>query len=358
MNNLLIYLSRYFDPETAHNIAVQILSKNFFLNYKVPILSTKVSHLTFKNPIGLAAGFDKSGNCFNGLFKLGFSSVEIGTVTPFIQEGNPKPRVFRLYEDNAVINRYGFCNDGMEIIENRVNSLKDRKGLLGINIGPNKNSKNPIEDFQIVSKKLSKYFDYLTINISSPNTPGLRQFHQKKLLLEVIDATIEGMRESGKSKPIFLKMSPDEKNSTIEDIIDVSLYKKLDAIIVSNTTIERPKSLKNNYKYENGGLSGQPLFQESTRLLNNVFNISNGKIDLIGVGGVENANHAYTKILVGASFVQLYTGLLFQGPNIVQVITKRILEYLKRDGYKSIGDAVGTLSLKEALKLNNLENSN
>ena len=358
MNNLLIYLSRFFDSETAHNIAVQILSKNFFLNYKVPILSTKVSNLTFKNPIGLAAGFDKSGNCFNGLFKLGFSSVEIGTVTPFIQEGNPKPRVFRLYEDNAVINRYGFCNDGMEIIENRVNSLKDRKGLLGINIGPNKNSKNPIEDFQIVSKKLSKYFDYLTINISSPNTPGLRQFHQKKLLLEVIDATIEGMRESGKSKPIFLKISPDEKNSTIEDIIDVSLYKKLDAIIVSNTTIERPKSLKNNYKYENGGLSGQPLFQESTRLLNNVFNISNGKIDLIGVGGVENANHAYTKILVGASFVQLYTGLLFQGPNIVQVITKRILEYLKRDGYKSIGDAVGTLSLKEALKLNNLENSN
>ena len=358
MNNLLIYLSRYFDPETAHNIAVQILSKNFFLNYKVPILSTKVSNLTFKNPIGLAAGFDKSGNCFNGLFKLGFSSVEIGTVTPFIQEGNPKPRVFRLYEDNGVINRYGFCNDGVEIIENRVNSLKDRKGLLGINIGPNKNSKNPIEDFQIVSKKLSKYFDYLTINISSPNTPGLRQFHQKKLLLEVIDATIEGMRESGKSKPIFLKMSPDEKNSTIEDIIDVSLYKNLDAIIVSNTTIERPKSLKNNYKYENGGLSGQPLFQESTRLLNNVFNISNGKIDLIGVGGVENANHAYTKILVGASFVQLYTGLLFQGPNIVQVITKRILEYLKRDGYKSIGDAVGTLSLKEALKLNNLENSN
>ena len=246
----------------------------------------------------------------------------------------------------------------MEIIENRVNNLKDRKGLLGINIGPNKNSKNPLEDFKIVSKKLSKYFDYLTINISSPNTPGLRQFHQKKLLLEVIDATIEGMRESGKSKPIFLKMSPDEKNSTIEDIIDVSLYKKLDAIIISNTTIERPKSLKNNYKYENGGLSGQPLFQESTRLLNNVFNISNGKIDLIGVGGVENANHAYTKILVGASFVQLYTGLLFQGPNIVQVITKRILEYLKRDGYKSIGDAVGTLSLKEALKLNNLENSN
>ena len=358
MNNLLIYLSRYFDPETAHNIAVQILSKNFFLNYKVPILSTKVSNLTFKNPIGLAAGFDKSGNCFNGLFKLGFSSVEIGTVTPFIQEGNPKPRVFRLCEDNAVINRYGFNNDGMEIIKNRVNSLKDRKGLLGINIGPNKNSKNPIEDFQIVSKKLSKYFDYLTINISSPNTPGLRQFHQKKLLLEVIDATIEGMRESGKSKPIFLKMSPDEKNSTIEDIIDVSLYKNLDAIIVSNTTIERPKSLKNNYKYENGGLSGQPLFQESTRLLNNVFNISNGKIDLIGVGGVENANHAYTKILVGASFVQLYTGLLFQGPNIVQVITKRIIEYLKRDGYKSIGDAVGTLSLKEALKLNNLENSN
>ena len=358
MNNLLIYLSRYFDPETAHNIAVQILSKNFFLNYKVPILSTKVSNLTFKNPIGLAAGFDKSGNCFNGLFKLGFSSVEIGTVTPFIQEGNPKPRVFRLYEDNAVINRYGFNNDGMEIIENRVNSLKDRKGLLGINIGPNKNSKNPIEDFQIVSKKLSKYFDYLTINISSPNTPGLRQFHQKKILLEVIDATIEGMRESGKSKPIFLKMSPDEKNSTIEDIIDVSLYKKLDAIIVSNTTIERPKSLKNNYKYENGGLSGQPLFQESTRLLNNVFNISNGKIDLIGVGGVENANQAYAKILVGASFVQLYTGLLFQGPNIVQIITKKIIEYLKRDGYKTIGDAVGTLSLKEALKLNNLENFN
>ena len=160
MNNLLIYLSRYFDPETAHNIAVQILSKNFFLNYKVPILSTKVSNLTFKNPIGLAAGFDKSGNCFNGLFKLGFSSVEIGTVTPFIQEGNPKPRVFRLYEDSAVINRYGFNNDGMEIIENRVNSLKDRKGMLGINIGPNKNSKNPIEDFQIVSKKSFFHIEY------------------------------------------------------------------------------------------------------------------------------------------------------------------------------------------------------
>ena len=358
MNNLLIYLSRYFDPETAHDIAVKILSKNFFLNYKVPILSTKVSNLTFKNPIGLAAGFDKSGKCINGLLKLGFSSVEIGTVTPFSQEGNPKPRVFRLYKDNAVINRYGFNNDGMEIIENRVNNLKDRKGLVGINIGPNKNSKNPLEDFKIVSKKLSKYFDYVTINISSPNTPGLRKFHQKKLLIEVIDATKEGIKESGKIKPIFLKMSPDEKNSTILDIIDVSLSKKLDALIISNTTIDRPKFLKSNYKYENGGLSGLPLFQESTRLLKNVYNISNGKIDLIGVGGIENAKHAYTKILVGASFVQLYTGLLFHGPDIVQVITKTLLEYLKRDGYKTIGDAVGTLSLKEALKLNNLENFN
>ena len=358
MNNLLIYLSRYFDPETAHDIAVKILSKNFFLNYKAPILSTKVSNLKFKNPIGLAAGFDKSGKCINGLLKLGFSSVEVGTVTPISQEGNPKPRVFRLYEDNAVINRYGFNNDGMEIIKNRINNLKDRKGLVGINIGPNKNSTNPLEDFKIVSKKLSKYFDYITINISSPNTPGLRKFHQKKLLLEVIDATNEGMKEFGKSKPIFLKMSPDEKNSTIEDIIDVSLAKKLDAIIISNTTTERPKFLKNSYKYENGGLSGLPLFQESTRLLNNVYNISNGKIDLIGVGGVENANHAYTKILVGASLVQLYTGLLFQGPSIVQVITTKLIKYLKRDGFKTIGDAVGTLPLKEALKLNNLESSN
>tara|TARA_B100001996_G_scaffold382432_1_gene374227 strand:+ start:2486 stop:3556 length:1071 start_codon:yes stop_codon:yes gene_type:complete len=355
MNNFIIYLSRFFDPETAHNLAVEILSKNFLINYKVPNLTTKVSNLEFRNPIGLAAGFDKSAKCFNGLFNLGFSSVEIGTVTPHSQKGNSKPRVFRLNQDKGVVNRYGFNNEGIDIIKKRLQLASNRKRILGVNIGPNKNSKDPINDFRIVAKNLSKYCDYLTINISSPNTPGLRSMQKKEILCEVINATKVGIKEAGSTKPIFLKISPDTNFSMIEDIIDISITKNLDALIISNTTIERSKFLKSSFKNEKGGLSGYPLFQKSTKLLAEVNNITNGKIDLIGVGGVENADQAYTKILVGANLVQLYTGLLFQGPNIVKVITNKLIEKLQRDGFKSLKEAIGSLSYKEATKLNNLE---
>ena len=211
MNNLIKYLLNFFDPETAHKLAVSILSRNHFVSYRTKDLYTKIANLEFKNPIGLAAGFDKSGQCIHGIFKLGFSSVEVGTVTPFSQAGNNKPRVFRLYKNRAVINSYGFNNDGMEIVKNRLNDGKKREGVLGVNIGPNKKSKNPIEDFKVTSKNLSKYCDYITINISSPNTPGLRNMHDKNLLSEVIKATKEGISEVGSHKPIFLKISKIKK---------------------------------------------------------------------------------------------------------------------------------------------------
>ena len=354
MNNLIIYLLNFFYPETAHKIAIEVLSKNYFVSYNTPELITKISNIKFKNPIGLAAGLDKSGKCFNGIFKLGFSSVEIGTVTPLAQKGNSKPRVFRLNEDRAVINRYGFNNDGMEIIKNRLSKKRHRKGVLGINIGPNKNSLNPIKDYKIVAKKLAKYSDYIAINVSSPNTPNLRKLQGKSLLSDVIESTKEGINEAEEKKPIFLKISPDLVTSELEGVIEISILKKLDAIIVSNTTIERPQLLDNS-KDELGGLSGYPLFEKSTKILEAVKNISNNEIKLIGVGGVENAKQAYTKILVGANLVQLYTGLLYQGPNIAKVITNQISEFLIRDGFNSIEEAVGTLSYKKALNLNNLD---
>ena len=354
MNNLIIYFLRFFDPETAHKIAIEILSKNYFVSYETPELITKISNIEFKNPIGLAAGLDKSGKCFNGIFKLGFSSVEIGTVTPLVQKGNPKPRVFRLYEDRAVINRYGFNNDGMEVVKNRLLKKRHRKGVLGINIGPNKNSLNPIKDYYIIAKKLAKYSDYIAINVSSPNTPGLRKLQGKSLLSDVIDSTKEGIKEAGEKKPIFLKISPDLLTSELESAIKISILNKLDAIIVSNTTIERTK-LRNNNKNQLGGLSGFPLFEKSTKILEVAKKISNNEIKLIGVGGVENAKQAYTKILVGANLVQLYTGLLYQGPSIVKVITNQISEFLVRDGFNSIEEAVGSLTYKKALNLNNLK---
>jgi len=354
MNNLIIYLLNFFDPETAHKIAIEVLSKNYFVSYDTPELITKISSIKFKNPIGLAAGLDKSGKCFNGIFKLGFSSVEIGTVTPLAQKGNSKPRVFRLNEDRAVINRYGFNNDGMEIVKNRLLKERHRKSVLGINIGPNKNSLNPINDYKIVAKKLAKYSDYIAINVSSPNTPGLRKLQGKSLLSDVIESTKEGINETGTKKPIFLKISPDLITSELEGVVDISILKKLDAIIVSNTTVERPQLL-NSGKNQLGGLSGYPLFEKSTKILEVVKKISNNEIKLIGVGGVESAKQAYTKILVGANLVQLYTGLLYQGPNIVKVITNQISEFLVRDGFSSIEEAVGSLSYKKALKLNNLE---
>ena len=243
----------------------------------------------------------------------------------------------------------------MEIVKNRLNDGKKREGVLGVNIGPNKKSKNPIEDFKVTSKNLSKYCDYITINISSPNTPGLRNMHDKNLLCEVIKATKEGISEVGSHKPIFLKISPDEKISTITEIINTSINENIDALVISNTTIERPVYLNSKYQYIKGGLSGNPLFKKSTKLLENIHKITNGKIDLVGVGGVESANQAYVKILVGAKLVQLYTGLLFQGPNIVKIITSQLSEFLKRDGFNSLEDAVGSLSYEEAAKLNNLE---
>ena len=354
MNNLIKYFLNFFDPETAHKLAVSMLSRNHFISYRTKNLYTRIANLEFNNPVGLAAGFDKSGQCFQGIFKLGFSSVEVGTVTPFPQEGNKKPRVFRLYKDRAVINSYGFNNDGMEIVKKRLIDGKRRDGVLGVNIGPNKESKNPIEDFKVTSSNLSNYCDYLAINISSPNTPYLRKFHDKDLLLEVIEATKEGMNQNSKHTPIFLKISPDEKYSQIDKIIEVALAKKIDAIIVSNTSIELPSDFLRKSKLVSGGLSGQPIFEKSTKLLDYINNHSKGKIGLVGVGGIENARQAYTKILVGASLVQLYTGLLYQGPNIVKVITNEIDQYLKRDGFKSILEAVGTLNYKEAIKLNSI----
>ena len=356
MNNIFVNILNLLDPEMAHKFAIYAIASEKIENKNLSKIPIQLGNLKFQHPIGLAAGFDKSAECFSGAFRLGFSSVEIGTVTPLPQSGNNKPRIFRLKEYNALINRYGFNNDGMAVVIKRIKKKAiSQKGILGVNIGPNKNSQNPLKDFNILSSRLSNYADYLAINISSPNTPGLRSFHEKSSLVDVIDSCIDGIKKSKYDKPIFLKISPDITSKELEDVIDVSIFKKIDALIISNTTVYRDEKINHKSIDEKGGLSGKPLFLRSSRVLEKARIISEGKISLIGVGGVETAEHAYAKILIGASLIQIYTSFVYKGPEVLQQILYDLLKFMHRDGFKSLSEAVGVLDFKEAMKINNIK---
>jgi dihydroorotate dehydrogenase len=333
------------DPEIAHNLAIKSLKLNFANNIfdenkNSPMFKTSLFGKKLENPIGIAAGFDKNAEIYNPLFKLGFGFVEVGTITPIKQYGNPKPRIFRLIEDQALINRLGFNNLGAKNVNLRIRS-NSPAGVLGINIGPNKDSKDRLNDYLIGLQNFYDIADYITINISSPNTDNLRNFHDPKKFDELLNF-IEIEKNNLKSKvPIVVKISPDISNDQIKVMSEILLKHKVKAIIVSNTTEAGRENLQSISKHQKGGLSGKPLEEKSNQLINKFYNLLKGKIDIIGVGGVDSGKSAYNKFLAGASYIQLYTGMVFQGPNIVSKIKKELKELLVNDGVNSFREIIG-----------------
>ena len=333
------------DPETAHDLAIKSLKFNPFPSKMFEVedeqmLNVELLGKNFSNPIGMAAGFDKSAEAYNSILKLGFGFVEVGTVTPLKQFGNPKPRIFRLEDDHALINRLGFNNDGIEIIKERIKS-NGKNGILGVNIGPNKETKDQKNDFCLGLKKFFDIADYITINISSPNTEGLRDFHDQEKLKDLL-FVLNKIKKDNKTKiPLLLKVSPDIKDNDISGIVNVAITNNISAIILTNTTNGNRDNLVSEIKKEEGGLSGEPLQKVSTNMIKKFYKQLNGKIPIIGVGGVNSGKSAYEKIMAGASLLQLYTGFVYRGPSTAKDIKKELIQILKAEGVKNITDVVG-----------------
>ena len=336
------------EPEMAHDIAIKSLKINFIPEsfFKVEneeILQTNLFGKKFKNPIGLAAGFDKSAEVYNSLYKFGFGFIEVGTITPKRQLGNPKPRIFRLEKDKAMINRLGFNNDGIDIISKRIFDNKPN-GILGINIGPNKDTENKIDDFTLSFSKLFLQGDYITINISSPNTEGLRDFHEKEAMSSLLNKLNKIKKAKQINTPLLIKLSPDINDQDISHIVELIFKFKVDGVILSNTSDSNRENLEDIKRNEKGGLSGLPIQNISTQIIKKFYKELKGKVPIIGVGGVDSGESAFDNITAGASAVQLYTGMIYKGPGIVRKIKKDLIEILKQKGIKKIDEAVGTVS--------------
>ena len=328
-----------FDPEIAHRITINYLK---FARFKKPklyeVLQSEVFGLNFQNPIGIAAGFDKNGEVAHNLINLGFGFSEVGTVTPKPQPGNPRPRIFRLKDDRAIINRLGFNSVGFSEVKTKLGKIGDN--IIVTNIGANKNSKDFSEDYIKGIKFFSTLASYITINISSPNTPGLRNLEVLENLDVLLDKINNLEREDLLIKiPILLKISPDLEADNLKYLCEKVLSSKIDGLIISNTTISRDSISTDTL--EKGGLSGKPIFDISTKQLRMAYKYTNGKIPLIGVGGVDSAEKAYEKIKNGASLIQLYTGLVYNGPNLIKDINEDLSSLIERDGYSNISEAVG-----------------
>ena len=337
------------DPEKAHTLAIKSLKFNLIPNVfdehkNDSIFQTKIFGKDLDNPIGMAAGFDKNAEVYNALFKLGFGFVEVGTITPLKQYGNPKPRVFRLVEDEALINRLGFNNHGAEIVKDRIKRNK-KLGLLGINIGPNKDSSDRLNDYLIGLKTFYDDADYITINISSPNTENLRTFHEGSKLQDLLKSIMEEKKSLNSNIPIAVKVSPDISEDQVSQISEILLEHEIKAIIVSNTSEATRDKLSNIQRHQKGGLSGKPIEEKSNILINRFYKLLKGKIKIIGVGGVDSGQTAYNKFLAGADFIQLYTGMVFKGPNIAGIIKKELKELFIRDGIKNYTEIVGNKTL-------------
>ena len=336
------------DPETAHNLAIKSLKFNFVPNVfenqdNEKLFETKLFNKTISNPVGIAAGFDKNAEVFNQLFKLGFGFVEVGTITPLGQYGNPKPRVFRLIEDEALINRLGFNNCGAQDASFRIKK-NPQIGLLGINIGPNKDTQNRLEDYLIGLKTFHELADYITINISSPNTENLRNFHEQTRLDELLKE-IKKEKKNLKSKiPIVVKIAPDINDDEVEIISEVLINSDVEAVIISNTSNATREKLTNIQKHQKGGLSGKPIEGKSNLLINKFYKHLQNKIKIIGVGGVDSGLSAYNKFLAGAHYIQLYTGMVYKGPNIVNMIKNDLGKLLLKEGVKNFTEIVGNKS--------------
>ena len=344
MFNIFRPLIFKFSPEVAHSLAIKALKLN-----NIPYSKLKDSHIletTFcdkilPSPIGVAAGFDKNAEVYNPLFNLGFGFVEVGTITPKAQFGNPKPRVFRLEEDEALINRLGFNNSGSDEISKRIKE-NIKKGFLGINIGPNKDSTNRISDYLICFRKFHNLADYITINISSPNTENLRDFHNRNELNSLIDKLKKEKKELNSDVPLAIKVSPDLNDDQINEVSKIILDQEIKIIIISNTTDKNREDLKNINKLEKGGLSGKPIEKISNEIISKFYKILNNKTKIIGVGGVSNGNDAFEKIARGATLVQLYTGMVYRGPSIARKISNELINILKNKGFKNVSEAIGT----------------
>ncbi|KAG2424053.1 hypothetical protein HYH02_015234 [Chlamydomonas schloesseri] len=350
-------LVRMLDPELSHVIGIQAAARRLLprdTRPDPPALHTKVFGLDFPNPIGLAAGFDKNAEAVAGLMGLGFGFVEVGSITPKPQPGNPTPRVFRIPELKATINRYGFNNLGADAVQDHLLAFeaeteKDpslKRGPLGVNLGKNKSSKDAAQDYCIGLTKLATHSDYLVVNVSSPNTPGLRALQGRKEL-EALVNQVKGTRDRmvwGKSgpPPLLIKVAPDLNELDKRDIAAVALACGVDGLIISNTTIQRPGEVANYpAAQEAGGLSGPPLFAMSTGVLADMYRLTGGRLPLVGCGGVASGEDAYKKIRAGASLVQLYTVFAYEGPALIPRIKRELAECLKRDGFASVADAVG-----------------
>lgn len=335
---------RLLDPERAHNLAVWTLARGLGPRWggrDEPILATELWGIRFPNPVGLAAGFDKDAEAFQGALRLGFGFVETGTVTPRPQPGNPKPRLFRLPEDRAVINRYGFNSAGIEVSANRLAARGP--GIVGANIGKNKDSDDAAADYVTGAVRLAPLSDYLVINVSSPNTPGLRALQDRSQLAALIVATRRAATEAcgGESKPLLVKVAPDLTEEDKRDIAETVTETGTDGLIVANTTITRPDGLRSPDRDEAGGLSGAPLFPLTRSLVGEMYGLTGGKLPIIGVGGIASGADAYAMIRAGASLVQIYSALAFQGPGLVPRVKRDLAECLRADGFRSLSDAVG-----------------
>ncbi|WDA42466.1 quinone-dependent dihydroorotate dehydrogenase [Erythrobacter sp. BLCC-B19] len=332
------------DSETGHRLALRALAA-------LPLraaagahgpLAIQVAGLAFPNPVGVAAGFDKDAEVPDALLGLGFGFTEVGSITPLPQAGNPKPRLFRLVEDSAVINRMGFNNGGGAAALARLQARAGRPGIVGVNIGANKDSADRIADYAVMARMMAPVADYLCVNISSPNTPGLRALQDESALTGLLDAVIAARDEAGcAAVPIFLKVAPDLEPADIDAIARIALDKQLGALVVSNTTISRP-ALRSHHAGETGGLSGAPLRKLATQRLRDFRKATGAAIPLVGVGGIATAEHAWERIRAGASLVQLYSAMVYEGPGLGGQIVRGLEALMRRDGFSSIAEAVGS----------------
>lgn len=337
-------LLRALPPETAHHLTLTALAAGLGGRTRTPdpaILAQRLWDRDFPNPIGIAAGFDKEARAPDALLGLGFGFVEVGTVTPHPQPGNPTPRVFRLEQDAALINRMGFNSGGLDGLVARLAARRFPAGVVGVNIGKNRDSADAAADYAACVRRSAALADYLVVNLSSPNTPGLRDLQARAALDALLRRLLAARRETGAAVPLLVKIAPDLSSEERADIAAVALATGIDGIVVANTTVARPPGLRSRLAGEAGGLSGRPLFARSTALLGEIYRLTEGRLPLIGVGGVASAADAYAKIRAGASLVQLYTALVFAGPALLGRIKVGLAELLRRDGFASIAEAVG-----------------
>ena len=330
------------EPERAHRLTLRALGAGVFPRAarSDPRLARRLLGLDFPNPLGLAAGFDKNAEVPDAALALGFGFAEVGTVTPRPQAGNPRPRVFRLPTDGAVVNRLGFNNEGFDAAERRLKA-RARNGIIGVNIGANRDSGDRVADYAVGIARFATLADYITINVSSPNTPGLRDLQERSALAELLATASEARRNAPRPVPLLLKLAPDLDDGSLETIAQQAIDHAIDGLIVSNTTIARD-GLHDASAKETGGLSGRPLFHRSTAMTARLRKLCGGRLTLIGVGGVDSAEAAWTKMTAGADLVQLYTGIVFEGLGLPARIVAGLADRLDREGVANIGEIVGS----------------